>query len=298
MRKYALLSIVVLFLVGLVNLCEAVEADFYVAANGSDKNPGTIDKPFATLPQARKAVRKMIGDGLKKDITVLIRGGTYQLTEPVVFGQKDSGTEENSITYANYPGEKPVISGGKKIASWKKDSNGRWKAKAGIYNFRQMYVNGKRAQRARGATQSRPSHYLYGFHVREKQVAGGDLKDVKQWGDLKSRNGTLVNGDPIEEAQLKAGDVLQIGPVKFIVQVDGTPKNFDEYLSEKQESAEHILETESVAAEPVATPSEPPAEEDLDQILEGLPEADLSKSQTELAGDLLEDFDFDEDFDL
>ena len=116
--------------------------------------------------------------------------------------------------------------------------------------------------------------------------------------DLKSRNGTLVNGDPIEEAQLKAGDVLQIGPVKFIVQVDGTPKNFDEYLSEKQESAEHILETESVAAEPVATPSEPPAEEDLDQILEGLPEADLSKSQTELAGDLLEDFDFDEDFDL
>ena len=123
--------------------------------------------------------------------------------------------------------------------------------------------------------------------------------------DMKSRNGTLVNGEPIEEAQLKAGDVLQIGPVKFVVQVDGVPENFEEYLSEKEETIEQTPETESVTAEPVAAPSEPVApaataeeKEDLDKILEGLPEADLSKSQTELAGDLLDDFNFDEDLDL
>lgn len=125
--------------------------------------------------------------------------------------------------------------------------------------------------------------------------------------DMKSCNGTLVNGNPIEEAQLKAGDVLQIGPVKFVVQVDGIPENFEEYLSKKEESAEQAPETESSTAEPVATPSEPPTpaaeteekkEEDLDKMLEGLPEADLSKSQTELASGLMDDFDFDEDFDL
>ena len=109
--------------------------------------------------------------------------------------------------------------------------------------------------------------------------------------DLKSCNGTLVNSNPIEEAQLEAGDVLQIGPVKFVVQVDGTPASFDEYLPEKEETAEQVP-----APEPVA---EPPAEEDdFDQILEGLPDADFGKSKTELAGDLMEGFDFDEDLDL
>ncbi|MFN7562673.1 MAG: hypothetical protein ACK5TH_12895, partial [Prosthecobacter sp.] len=32
-------------------------ADFHVATNGDDKNPGTQEKPFATLERARDAVR-------------------------------------------------------------------------------------------------------------------------------------------------------------------------------------------------------------------------------------------------
>ena len=39
--------------------------------------PGTKDKPFATLRRAQVAVRAAIRKGLKEDITVLIRGGTY-----------------------------------------------------------------------------------------------------------------------------------------------------------------------------------------------------------------------------
>ena len=38
----------------------AVGPDFYVARNGSDDNPGTIEKPFATIARARDAVRPMI----------------------------------------------------------------------------------------------------------------------------------------------------------------------------------------------------------------------------------------------
>ncbi|MFC1677847.1 right-handed parallel beta-helix repeat-containing protein [Planctomycetota bacterium] len=189
MKRYGLFLVVISLLLSTTAYCEAEKADFYVAANGSDENPGTIDKPFKTIDKARIAVRGKISDGLKNDVTVLLRGGTYQISEPIIFDQKDSGSQQHSITYANYPGEEPIISGGKKIANWKKDTNGRWKAKAGVYNFRQMYVNGKRAQRARGGTQSRPAHYYYGFHVREKQVPGGDLKGVKQWGDLKNRSG-------------------------------------------------------------------------------------------------------------
>ena len=103
--------------------------------------------------------------------------------------------------------------------------------------------------------------------------------------DLKSRNGTLVNGEPIEETQLKAGDVLKIGPVELVVQVDGIPESFEKYLQEKQASAQ-------------AQPTEKTVDESFEETLESLSEADLGKSRTELAQDLSEDFDIDEDFHL
>jgi pSer/pThr/pTyr-binding forkhead associated (FHA) protein len=42
--------------------------------------------------------------------------------------------------------------------------------------------------------------------------------------DLGSRNGTFVNGQKIEEMRLNPGDQIQIGPVNFIVQIDGQPE--------------------------------------------------------------------------
>jgi hypothetical protein len=44
-------------------------ADFHVAVTGSDENPGTADRPFATLARARDAVRERIRAGLKADVT-------------------------------------------------------------------------------------------------------------------------------------------------------------------------------------------------------------------------------------
>ena len=47
--------------------------------------------------------------------------------------------------------------------------------------------------------------------------------------DLKSTNGTYVNGNRIEtnEVELNAGDRIQIGPVTFVVQMDGKGANED-----------------------------------------------------------------------
>ena len=41
--------------------------------------------------------------------------------------------------------------------------------------------------------------------------------------DLGSSNGTLRNGAKVKECELEPGDTLQVGPVKFVVQIDGTP---------------------------------------------------------------------------
>jgi len=121
-------SFLLLVLIALFTVQESVGAEkltmdgatFYVATDGDDKNAGTKEKPFATLSRARDAVRKLKKTKPKGDITVLIRGGTYTLTETVVFELEDSGSECQVITYAAYPSEEPVFSSGVKISNWKK----------------------------------------------------------------------------------------------------------------------------------------------------------------------------------
>lgn len=133
----------------------AVQANFVVAANGSDENLGTIEKPFATLARARNAVRQLKASGRwNGDVTIHFRGGNYVLKEPVVFGPEDSGTPEQRIVYAAYPGEQPVMSGGREITGWKAGEGKRRiadipTAQGGAWRFTQLFVNGKRQTRAR-----------------------------------------------------------------------------------------------------------------------------------------------------
>jgi len=43
--------------------------------------------------------------------------------------------------------------------------------------------------------------------------------------DLGSSNGTFHNGEKVQDAVLSAGDTVQIGPVTFLVQIDGVPSD-------------------------------------------------------------------------
>jgi len=126
----------------------------YVAPDGSDDNPGTAAAPFATVAKARDAVRGLVRDGLDSDVVVLVRAGTYYLDEPLVFGPEDSGTGEHAVTYGAYPGETPVISGGRAITGWKEAGAGKWQVelpevKAGAWRFRQLFADGQRLPRGR-----------------------------------------------------------------------------------------------------------------------------------------------------
>jgi len=76
-------------------------ADYYVAPDGSDTNPGTISEPFFTLNQAWSVVEA--GD------LVFMRGGTYLYDSRQRLHDK-SGTADRLIRVWAYPGETPVIS--------------------------------------------------------------------------------------------------------------------------------------------------------------------------------------------
>jgi hypothetical protein len=131
-----------------------MKGDFYVAPNGDDNGTGTVRRPFATVQRAQKAVRALTAKGLQKDVLVLLRGGRYELRRPLTFAPEDGGTEEHAVTYAAYRNERPVFSGGSRLTGWRQEEVGCWtvtlpEVKAGTWSFRGLFVNGRRATRAR-----------------------------------------------------------------------------------------------------------------------------------------------------
>jgi parallel beta-helix repeat protein len=131
---------------------------FHVARGGDDRAPGTKARPFATIQKARDTIRVLKKKGgLKQPVTVLVHGGTYRLSEPLILTPEDSGTSEHPITYAAFPGETPTLSGARVITGWKEttsDARRLWKVdlpevRAGKWTFHQLWVNGQRRTRAR-----------------------------------------------------------------------------------------------------------------------------------------------------
>lgn len=147
------LSIAVLWLC----LCAgstAQERLFVVAPSGSDAAPGTAERPFASLQRAQEAVRELTRAGLRGPVTVRLASGVYELSEPLTFGPEDGGTAEVAVTYAAATGARPVLSGGRRITGWRRGEDGIWTTRVqgvreGTWYFRQLWVNGRRAVRAR-----------------------------------------------------------------------------------------------------------------------------------------------------
>ena len=104
-----------------------------------------------------EAMERIHGDrkaGGYEGFTVKIAEGTYAIDKPIVFEPVDSSRSDQPIVFEGVPG-KTVISGGLRITGWTEDGDGVWSAplpqergKERAF-FEMMWVNGRRAQRAR-----------------------------------------------------------------------------------------------------------------------------------------------------
>jgi hypothetical protein len=124
--------------------------EFFVSPDGNDANNGSIVAPFLTIERARQEVA-LWNTGMTGDIYVWIRGGVYTLQTGLAFSESDSGYNGHYVYYAAYPGEIPLISGGVPVMNWQHNGSGVYVADSPVYDYRQLYVNGERAVRARGA---------------------------------------------------------------------------------------------------------------------------------------------------
>ena len=149
------------------SLSVAQPYEVWVSPDGSDRNTGSKGEPLETLAMSLRKAREMrrlddprIGDG----IDIILKGGTYRLQEPVYIRTEDSGTGSSPTTIRGAEGEKAVISGGLRLGNWTKEKDHIERLPAGAQgkiwstpipsvwdnelNFREMWVNGKKAERA------------------------------------------------------------------------------------------------------------------------------------------------------
>ncbi|HNS31471.1 MAG TPA: right-handed parallel beta-helix repeat-containing protein [bacterium] len=92
----------------------------YVSPEGNDGNPGTKNKPFATIKRAQEEVRKIKANGMPEEgIVLYLRGGRYYITESITLGKEDSGTESAPVVYRSYPGEEARVIGGRQVTNFK-----------------------------------------------------------------------------------------------------------------------------------------------------------------------------------
>jgi hypothetical protein len=95
--------------VAFCGMLNATVLEYYVSPQGSDRNPGTIDRPFAKIQQARDAIRLLKPSEKTSGVNVYLRGGEYVQDETLVFDLCDSAPQGAQIGYMAYKDELPVI---------------------------------------------------------------------------------------------------------------------------------------------------------------------------------------------
>jgi hypothetical protein len=131
----------------------SAEIIIHVSPHGNDANPGTADQPLASLARAMDLVRDTRHNkGGEANVRILLREGTYRIAEPVLISSEHTPGPGKLLISAE-PGKRVVISGGRPITGWKQVAN-RFETTVpevaqGQWDFRELFVNGRRATRAR-----------------------------------------------------------------------------------------------------------------------------------------------------
>ncbi len=126
------------------------DGNLYVSPTGDDSNLGSLSQPLRTVTKARDVLRAR-SSALTADTIVYLRGGTYPLTSTIAFTDADGGKNGFYVKYMAYPGERPLLTGGQPVKGWTVFDAAKniYSASGVTAQFRQLYVNGVKAIRAR-----------------------------------------------------------------------------------------------------------------------------------------------------
>lgn len=151
MRSILIKPSLLTFFIFAFQFFSSAQTQYYVSPLGKDANSGTEALPFASIHHAKEVIKTYKAEKPDEEVTLVLKGGTYYLSESLVFGSKESGSTERPYTIRAAEGEKVILSGGTPLdLKWKRFKGNLLVAKvpAGV-DFSSLYINSEKQIRAR-----------------------------------------------------------------------------------------------------------------------------------------------------
>ncbi len=233
----------------------------------AEPNQNKTDGPFERIDRAQLAVRELKKQiykikskaidprfrpspheyGSGRDILVLIREGTYTLENTLSFSSLDGGERVETdlptgafelhklkdyyVTYAAYPGEKPVITGGRKIQGWQKGENGKWIVRLDKPEVEELFANGQRQTLARKPnkgyfkTKEQPTDtksfvYRTGDLQKWPEMESNRIIIVSRWSSDKTTITRIDEKNNIAYLKTPAEDMVNVPPKYYVENVE------------------------------------------------------------------------------
>jgi hypothetical protein len=128
---------------------------FYLSPSGNDSGSGSIENPLATLTAARdRAKEYRLNNIVNQPVEIIAQEGEYFMLQPLSLSVDDSGTKDAPLIFKAEEGKKALFRGGIQVAGFERVNEKLWRTfipQVAYYNsyFEQLYVNGRRAVRAK-----------------------------------------------------------------------------------------------------------------------------------------------------
>jgi len=158
----------------------------YVAPDGKG------DKCSLKRPCSLVAVQQKVADftpSMASDIIVYLLGGRYELDTTLTFSERHGGRNGFYVRYKRFGDQSSSISGGVRIDNWLEVGGGIYKAFYGGPMFRQLYVNGVRATRARSPNKTDevnfgPYYWYKGWEAEGRRVRV-NASEIQTWAGIQ-----------------------------------------------------------------------------------------------------------------
>lgn len=139
--------------------------DIYLSPRGNDAHAGSLLAPKATLTGALRQARewrRLNDEAVQGGITIHLADGDYFMHEALFLRPEDSGTIDSPTIIRSEGGA--VVHGGVSLGNWKREGK-MWVTDTPLHNgrpldFRQLWVNGRKADRARDVADFEQMHRI------------------------------------------------------------------------------------------------------------------------------------------
>ncbi len=247
----------------------------------AEPNADNSDGPFSTIERAQKAVRELkkqvytkkeppietrfIGSphpyGKGRDILVFIRGGIYPMNKPLEFDANDGGERVETdfptgafeyhklkdyyVTYAAYPDETPIITGGQPMTNWAMKQNGVWETKISSESVKSLYVNGERQTLARTPNEgyfpvavmpTNPNYFQFNDDDLQSwpNMESNRIHIVVRWATIYSSIKTIDETNHRAYLESPHNGLLDVPPKYYVENVKALMDNSGEWFFDKK----------------------------------------------------------------